>query len=195
MAIVGEVVLKRARLSFPKIWKKEAATDDAEPKFGASFLMDPTTPEGKQNIRACKQAIEEVMLEKFKRKVTLKPGREGMRSGDDEISDKTGEPYVGYEGMMVVTAKNKNKFPIVDRRKRPVSEEDDVIYAGCYVNAVIRFYAIEGKEKGGNGIFASLEALQFAADGEAFGGSTVDVDDYFDDFGDDDEGVEDDDLV
>lgn len=197
MAIVGEAVLKNVRLSFPKLWKKEAATDDAKPKYGASFLMDPATPDGKRNVRACQQAIEAVMMEKFKRKVTLKPGREGMQDGDDVISDKTGEPYVGYEGMKVVTAKNDKKFPIVDRRKRPVSEEDDVIYAGCYVNVVLRFYGIDGKEKGGNGIFASLEALQFAGDGEAFGGGSVDVDDYFEDFEDDggaDAGY-DDDLV
>lgn len=178
---VGEVVLKKVRLSFPKLWKKEAATKDGTPKYGASFLMDPGTPEGKANIKACRAAIEAVQEEKFKKVVKLKSGREGIQDGDDCISDTTGEPYVGYEGLVVVAAKNGNKFPIVDRSKRPVSEEDGTIYAGCFVNAVIRFYGVDDPEKGGKGVFASLEAVQFHSDGEAFGAGAIDVDDYFDD--------------
>lgn len=191
--VVGEVVLKKVRLSFPKLWKKEAATEDATPKYGASFLLDPNTPEGKANIRACREAIKAVQEDKFKKVVKLKPGREGLMDGEECISDNTGEPYSGYEGMMVVAAKNGNKFPIVDRARRPLDEEDGVIYAGCYVNAVIRFYGVDDPKRGGKGVFASLEAIQFHSDGEAFGAGAIDVDEYFDEFEDDEESYDDDD--
>lgn len=191
---LGEVVLKDVRLSFPHIWKKQAATEDATPKFSAAFLMDPSTPAGKKNVKSCEKAIADVMKEKWKKEVRLKPGREGMQDGDEQISDNTGEVYDGYEGMMVVSAKNGNRIPIVDADKTTLAEEDGKPYAGCYVNAVIRFFAVDDAKKGGKGIFASLEAIQFKRDGEAFGAAPVDVDDYFDEegFDDDEDG---DDLV
>ena len=193
---IGEVFLKNVRMSFPKLFKKEAATAEGTPKFGGAFLIDPGTSDGKMNIKKCKAALKEVMVDKWKKEVTLKQGRcMAFMDGDGCISDSTGEVYGGYEGMMVVNAKNGKRFPVIDRDKTPLTEEDDKIYGGCYVNAVVRFYAVDDKEKGGKGIFASLEAVQFKADGEAFGAAPIDVDSYFEDesFEDDGEEEEDDD--
>lgn len=186
---IGEVVLKNVRCSFPKYWKPEASVADGKKKYSGSFLIDPTTPDGKRNIKACEAAIHSVVeaspVWKGKMPKIRDPKRMAFIEGDECISESTGEPYNGYEGMMVVKASNDRRFPIVDKDKTPLTEEDGKPYAGCFVNAVVRFFGVSGSDKGGAGIFASIEAVQFFRDGEAFGAEPVDVDDYFDDLGDD----------
>lgn len=184
----SQVVLKNARLSFPRLFKAEASVEGSDPKHSAAFLLDPTTDIGKQNYRACVQAIKHVAKEEwgdeeFYKKI--KADRLAIANGDDQTNQETGEVYPGYEGMKVVKAGNKKRPQVVDRRRAPVTEEDNLFYGGCRVHAVIRFYAIKGKDKGGNGIFASLEAVQFYQDDEAFGAGPIDVNDVFDDLGDD----------
>lgn len=193
---LGEVILKNVRCSFPKYWTPEAATADGKKKYGGSFLIDPNTADGKRNIKACNAAIQDVADENrvWKGKIPKirDPKRMAFIEGDECVSATTGEPYNGYEGMWVVKASNAKRFPVVDADKTPLTEEDGKPYAGCFVNAVVRFYAVTDKEKGGHGLFASLEAVQFKKDGEAFGAEPVDPDDYFDEEFDDEE---DDDLL
>ena len=73
-----------------------------------------------------------------------------------------------------------NKRPIViDRDKSPLIEEDNKIYAGCYVNAIVDVCVQNnnyGKIVNGN-----LYGIQFVKDGEAFGSGPTDVGDNFDD--------------
>lgn len=199
---IGEVVLKNVRCSFPKYWKAESSVADGKKKYSGSFLIDPSTPDGKRNIKACEAAIEAVVeaspVWKGKTPKIRDPKRMAFIEGDECTAESTGEPYNGYEGMMVVKASNERRFPVVDKDKTPLTEEDGKPYAGCYVNAVVRFFGVSGADKGGAGIFASLEAVQFSRDGEAFGAEPVDVDDYFDSIdGDDDgfDGGDDDDLL
>lgn len=187
----GQVVLKLVRLSYPHIWKPQASVEDGKLKYSANFMIDPETAEGKANIQAIKKAVAEVAkaswpenTDKIVKAIDVK--RLNFRDGET-FTNEEGEVYAGYEGMKIAKASNAKKFPIVDRDKTPTSEEDGVIYAGCYVDAVIRFYGVKGKEKGGNGIFASLEAIRFRKDGEAFGAAPVDVDDVFDDLDDEEE--------
>lgn len=183
-----QVILKNVRLSFPRLFKAEASVEGSAPKFSAAFLMDPGTPAGKAAYLACVAAVKHVATEEwgdpeFYKKI--KADRLALANGDDQTSQETGEIYAGYEGMKVVKGTNKHRPQVVDRHRRPVTEEDNLFYGGCRVNAVIRFYAVKGKDKGGNGIFASLEAVQFSKDDEAFGAGPIDVDSVFDDLGED----------
>jgi len=183
-----QVILKNVRLSFPRLFKAEASVEGSDPKFSAGFLMDPTTDIGKANYQACARAVKHVSQqewgdENFYKKI--KADRIALANGNDQTNQETGEVYPGYEGQKVVKGTSKKRPQVVDRRRSPVTEEDNLFYGGCRVNAVIRFYAVKGKEKGGNGIFASLEAVQFYRDDEAFGAGPVDPDSVFDDLGDD----------
>lgn len=66
------------------------------------------------------------------------------------------------------------KFPIV-RAGTP-----DAPYSGCYVNAIVRIYAYNGKKKGHpNRINCSAEAIQFNRRGDAFGAKPVDAQSKF----------------
>ena len=177
---VGEVILKDVRLSFAQIFRAKAFNDDdsGTPKFNCSFLIDKQ--KGKAAIDMVKAAIREAAKAKWGDDIPkLKPDKFCLRDGDNEEWD-------GYAGCMYVSASNPHRPTIVDRDRRPLTEDDGKPYSGCYVNAVIRVWAQDNKW--GKRINASLEAIQFVRHGEAFGARPVDADEVFDDLGDDADG-------
>ncbi|QPZ53269.1 putative DNA replication protein [Achromobacter phage vB_AchrS_AchV4] len=185
-----QITLKNVRLLFPKIWTPEALEEGQKKKYGAMFGLDPDTPHGKANLKLVKSKIEELKLETWKDKadkIKIKDDRLCLVDGNDMTNQESGEVYDGCADMMIVSAKNEKQFPRVDRNRNPVTEADDVLYPGCYVNAVVRLYVVTDQKKGGNGIFASLEAIQYFAKGDRFGGKPVDADDVFDELGDEDD--------
>ena len=74
-----------------------------------------------------------------------------------------------------------NKRPkVIDRDKTPITEEDNKLYSGCYVNAVVDLWVMNNTY--GKRVNANLLGVQFYKDGDTFeSGSTADDDD-FDDF-------------
>lgn len=183
------VVLKNVRLGFPKLWKAEAATADARPKFGASLILEPDSAEYKANVKACEAAVAYVSKKRWAEKAerisaAIERKRKSYRDGDGETNEE-GETWNGFAGTMIVSAKNDKRPQILSRDKTPLAEEDGVIYAGCYVDAVVSFYTTFDKKQGGNGIWASLEIVRFRSDGESFGAAKLDADDYLDDLDDD----------
>lgn len=193
------VVLKNVRLSFPHVFEPRASIEDGPKKYRAAFLMDPETESGKANIKKLKAAFDKAALGVWKTKekadkirARLDSDRSGLREGDD-CTNKEGDVYTGYEGMMVVSASNNRKPKVLRRDKSVIdSTEAAEIYAGCYVNAVISVWATNQEKMGGNGLFASLEIVQYSRAGEPFGAAELDEDDYLEDMGDEDEDDEDD---
>lgn len=184
-----EVILKDVRLSFPKLFTPEQSTPDSKPKFSAAFLMDPTTEQGKDNLRRILTAVKHACEDEWddsERYKKIKADRVCFGDGNEQTSQQTGEVYDGYKDMKFVKASApENRRPVlVDRSRRPVSEQDQVFYGGCYCNAVIRVYTITDKNKGGNGVFASLEAVQFSRDGDPFGAGPVNAEDVFENLAD-----------
>jgi len=152
--------------------------------------MDPSTPEGKKAIAVCKKAAEAICQEAWPKakKPPIKPDRKCLKKGDDFTNATTGETKEGYDGMVVLTTSSDDRPLILHRNKRPVDEADinRVLYAGCRVEAMVRFYAITDPDKGGNGLFAAVEGVRFFADDESFGRTAMDADE-FDDLVDDDD--------
>lgn len=171
-----EVRLERVRLSYPALFRPKSyeGNDEGNAKYSASFIIDPDTPEGKKAIAACEDAIDEAKFEKW--------GNKQPRIGDDKIAlrDDKGEDTDNpeYEGMWYVSASNARRPKVLDRDGRsPLTDEDGVVYGGCYVNAIVRFWAQDNKY--GKRVNASLEGVQFVKDGEAFGAPPL-ADDAFD---------------
>lgn len=181
---LGQVLLKDVRLSFAQIWHASSVIPGSAPKYSANFIIDPSTPQGKASLKAAQAAVEAVERDKFKRKdIKYKEGRLALKEGNEQVSSSTGEVYAGYEDMMVVSAGSRTRFPIIDRDRTPLTEDDGKPYSGCYVNALVQFYAVDGADKGGRGVFAGIDAIQFVREGESFGAGAVNTDDYFDDLG------------
>jgi hypothetical protein len=174
-----KVQLKNVRLSFPKLFKPESMEEGGKLNYSASFLIDPATPVGAENLKKVKEAMTAACEDKWgKGKVPkLKSDRKALKDGDE--SD-----YDGYKDMQVVVAKDDRPPVLVDRDRSPLNETtcmtERKLYAGCYVNAVINFWTYDNKF--GKGCSANLRAVQFAENGEEFSGSEgVNVDDEFDD--------------
>jgi hypothetical protein len=166
-----QVTLENVRLSYPQLFKAKAFGEDqeGEPKFSASFLIDPTTKLGKKNIARMEDAIEEAKERKWPVKMP-KLGAEKicLRDGDTKDDD-------GYEGMMFVTSSKTKRPTVMDRDKSPLVADDGRPYAGCFVDAIIKVWPQDNKW--GKRVNASLELVRFRADGDAFGAAPVDPDD------------------
>lgn len=175
----ARVTLKDVRLSFAHLFRPQAFGDgDGEPKYNANFLIDDSTKVGKANLDAIEDAIAHVKSEKWP-KGAPKLSDEKVCLRDGNKSD-----YDGYEDMFFVSANNAKAPLCLDRDKTEVVEADNVLYSGCYVDAIVRVWAQDNKW--GKRINASLEAVRFRRDGEAFGAAPPDPDD-FDDLEDDED--------
>jgi len=100
------------------------------------------------------------------------------------IKDGDDVEYDGCAGMWMVKASNGKRPTVINRDKSPITEEDEVMYAGCYVNAIIEPWFQNNDF--GKRVNANLLGVQFVKDGEPLGdgGTKVGADD-FDDLGED----------
>jgi len=159
----GIITLPNVRLSFPHLWTPHAMEADQEPKFSATFLFD--NGEHGTLLDRIDALIDRLALDEFKKKVGFK---RCLRDGNEKSE------LEGYgDGKSFMTASNKARPGVVDRRLNPIAEADGVIYAGCYVNATVRLWV--QNNNWGKRVNAQLRAVQFVKDGESFGAGPVDA--------------------
>ncbi|MGA1757053.1 MAG: ssDNA-binding protein [Pseudomonadales bacterium] len=171
---MAKIKLNNVRLSFPSLFRK-ATFEGNETKYEATFMLHKE--EHADLIANIKKQIEAGIKENLKGakipsdKIALKDGDE---SGRDE-----------YEGYYTLKAANNKRPKVVNRDKSPLAEDDEVIYSGCYVNAVVDpWYQSNGYGKRVN---FNLLGVQFFKDGEPFESGSVADDDDFDEFEIDDD--------
>lgn len=170
--------LVNVRLSYPQLFVAKEPEPGKEPVFSATFLLNKK--EHKSLIDQIEKMTERVALDKFKKKVTLK--RRPLRDGNEK-DDKEG---YGDE-VMFIGARNTKRPVVVDRDMTPLTKDDPKPYAGCIVNATVRFFAYD-HSTGGKGVSASLRAVQFVKDGESFGAGPVSAEEEFEAVADDVDG-------
>lgn len=173
---IAGILIENGRLSFDDLYEPTASVEGGRLKYRCNIIIDPTTDTGKRNIKKIENLIKQVEMDKFKKSPgTYKTDdRKCFVDGDSCVNQKTGEVYDGYAGMAILKAANDKRVAVVNRDLTPLVAEDGVTYAGCYCNFFVRIYGVTGADKGGNGLFASLETVQFVKDGEPFGGAPVD---------------------
>lgn len=189
---VGEVRLENVRLSFCDALFEPEIVRGGKPRYSSNFIIDPSTESGKKNDAKVKAAIKAVREEKWGPDFPkLKADQLAYRDGDEESWD-------GYEGNWYVSTSRAEKLGppvVVDRNpKIQLTQKSGKPYAGCYVNAIVRFWAQDDQEFGKR-VNCTLEAVQFFKDGDSFGATRVDAAKAFDDFGDDGEDQGGEDLV
>lgn len=166
----------RVRLSYPHLFERDKTTG----KFGAKLLI-PKDDEDTVNI--IKEAVKNAKEDGKKRVWGGKePKNLRLIVGDGDKSDNEEDA-----GMITINAKSSHKIDIYDKDGSPIDDEDD-IYAGCWVQAIIEFFPYNNQ---GTGVSCTLEGLKKVKDDEKFGGSGFKA--SADDF--DDDGDEDDDLI
>lgn len=170
--------LPNVRLAFPQLWNASQVNGEGEAKFSANLIMEPNSPAHK----AVQGAIDAIMKAKWGDKApgilkAMNKDKVPLRNGDDHL-DKQGEVYNGFEGMKYLVAKSKTRPTLLDQLKNPVSEEDGVLYAGCFVNVHIEIKCGD-IPKVGKTVWAVLTGVQKFKDGDAFsGGRPADPDEF-----------------
>lgn len=170
------VRLRNVRLSFPSLFKPRAFEAGKEPTYQATFLM-PRVGDPEENLKLMQQGIA----------LVVKNGLKGAHPGADRVCIRSGKEkgeagIDGYSDAIAFCGSNSRKRPVVvNRDLTPLNEEDGKPYAGCFVNASVRLWAQDGAKnpKWGKRVNAQLRAVQFWADGDQFGESSVDADDEF----------------
>ena len=171
-----KIKLQNVRLSFPDLFDPRPFKPGDTPKFKATFLVPKDSPQ----IKVIEEAIATVAKAKWPK--DWQKVLNGIRGNANKFCFQDGDnkTYDGYEGMMALSASNKTRPAVFDREKTPLTKEDGMPYAGCYVHGVLEFFAYDNS---GNGIAASLGGVQFVRDGEAFAGGRPASADDFDNLG------------
>lgn len=167
-------VIKNARVAFPNLFTPDAKFG----KYGAQLIIEPNNPA----LAAIEAEIEAVAAAKWGAKAegilkTLRAtGKVCLKDGDTKAE------YEGFEGNMVLSSGNTKRPTVVNRDRSPVTEDDGIVYAGCYVNAIVSIWAQDNEF--GKRINASLDGMQFVKDGDSFGGGNVASASQFEDLSD-----------
>lgn len=163
------VTLSNVRLAFPQLFAAKAFEDGQTPRFTATFIIDPK--EHTKVIAKVEKLAEALVFDKFNGKPPKKLTRPIIQDGNDK-------DYVGFEDKVFINAASKRRPVVIDRSKQPITEDDGIIYGGCYVNASVGLWV--QNNQWGKAVNAELRGVQFVKDGEAFGaGAPVNVDSEF----------------
>lgn len=170
-----KIVLRNVRLSYEHIFTPNAFDDSQDPKYNATLII----PKDHTDVAALRRALYEAGQEKFPTAFTGKGWPTGytcaLKDGDKD-TDQEGvllnEKNPEYAGCYVLRADSVRRPVIIDRKKAALTEDDGVIYSGCYINVSLGVAGYEfGKVK--KGIKCYLNGVQFNADGERFGADAL----------------------
>ena len=175
-----KIMIKGARLSFPSLFQR-SEFEGKEGKYEATLLFPKSD---KKTYNMLIKAIDAAKKEANKK---VPESKYFIKDGDEIFEEKE---YDGYEGMWAVKAGNSKRPTVIDRDKTPITEDDEKVYAGCYVNAIVSPWIQDNQF--GKRVNANLLGIQFVKDGDPFGDAVVATDDDFYDIEEDID--EDDDL-
>lgn len=171
---MSKIKIASARLSFPSLFQTAQFGGEDTGKYEATFILDKV--EHAAVIKQIQDVTNDLMKNEIKSKVPS--DKIALKDGDE-----SGRPE--FEGKMTIKASTKRRPLVINRDKSPITADDNIVYAGCYVHAIISLWA--QNNQWGKRINASLDGVQFARDGEPFGegGVTASEFDAFGEFDDD----------
>jgi len=168
----------KGRVSFPNVYEASVVNEGDKPKYSVVLVFDPENMDEQQRAQLIKmkEAANKVAREAFKVGI-------GERHADGAIIKspfrKTEEKPKFYDpGKVFVRFANKYKPNVVDASRRPIGEETDDFYAGCWAHVSYTCYAYEFM--GNMGVSFSLGNIQKTGDDEPFAGRRTNADDDFD---------------
>lgn len=175
----GTILLKDGRLSYPHLFEKYKMEEKDTPRYSCKVIFDKKTHAAA--MKALGQKIVELEMQHFKAKSASdkRPLRDGDQLSKDELA-----------GSWVISASETKHAPdVINKDKSRINESDDIIYAGCRVNVLVRPWAQNNKF--GKRINFNLLAVQFVADDEPFSGiERPDTDEAFDTIDEDFDGAD-----
>lgn len=163
------IKINNARLSYHALFQKGTYNGEVT-NYSATLLIPKSNKKFKEDYDA---EIKRIMAEfsNIKLKASLK-------DGDDEDNE---DP--AHVGCWILKANSGRRPVVLDRDMSQLTEEDNRIYAGCYINAAITPYYTTNAKHGRKIIYSVLHGIQFVKDGEAFGGGGFDPNSVFGEIG------------
>lgn len=170
---MAKIKMQGVRLSFPNLFNTAKFGGEDTGKYEGTFILDKKIH--KDVIADIIKAIEVLSKEELKSKIPA-----------DKLCLKDGDESARAEnhGMYTLKASTKKRPLVINRDQSPITESDNIVYAGCYVNAIVTLWAQNNQF--GKRINAQLDGVQFSHGGEPFGDGAVSVNE-FDAFGMDDD--------
>jgi hypothetical protein len=159
-----KIKMQNVRLSFPSLFQHSSFGGESTGKYDAQFILDKV--EHKALIAQINEAQQKVAADA---KVKVGADKMALKDGDD-----SGRPEL--EGKMTIKASTKKRPLVINKDKTPITEEDNVVYAGCYCNVIITLWCQNNNY--GKRVNAQLDGVQFAKDGEPFGAGGIDADEF-----------------
>lgn len=174
-----KVRITKTRLAFAQLFDAKAVDGEGDPRYSAAFILDPNSPD----IAAIEAAEKAVAKEKFGEKWegVLKKLKDEKRTAFSRKprTNAAGEVYAGFDGMFSLNASNKARPTVVDRDKTHLAKSDGKPYSGCYVEALVEFWAQDNQY--GRRINCTLRGVRFLEHGDSFGGGAPASADEFED--------------
>lgn len=180
MAKTNRDVTAAGRLSYPNLFTPRQANEQAAPKYSATLLIPKTDTTTIARVQAAIDAAVQDGVDRRVFKTAIDPAQSKyppLRDGDkpNDSGEPRGPEFAGHWFISAKAGTQRKPF-VVDQQLQPIIDEND-IYAGCYVNMAIQFYAYENS--GNKGISAALVGVQFAKDGDRLGGPALEAEDVF----------------
>lgn len=160
----NKVIFGPCRLSYTHLFEKYSMDGNADNgKYMTNILLPK---DEKETVKALNQAIEEAR----KAGIVLKwHGKEPkkidlpLRDGDEKENDDSGI----YEGKYYLNAKCNTRPGILDRKKVPITDEEEM-YSGVWAILSVTFYAYD--VNGNRGIACGLNSVMKYKDDDRLGG-------------------------
>jgi Protein of unknown function (DUF2815) len=182
------------RLSYCNILRKTASVKNGSLKYRTNGLIYKNTPEGKATKAVLDKAVAKLVEDKWPGKnpekflASFDSKRVPIFDGDKNLNDD-GDVKEHFEDTWYVKLTNDKKPKLKARNGQDAEEEekDEMFVSGYWAIAYFHLYAVKDEDKGGKGIFITLDALQYFKKDEQFSGGGID-DDEIEDYGDEDDG-------
>lgn len=175
----SKVIFGPCRLSYTHVFNRyNPDGDQADGKYMTNVLIPK---DEKETIEAINKAIAEAK----KQAIVSKWGGKEPKKLDMPLRDGDEKDDENYEGRLFVNAKSNTRPGIVDRKKVPIVDEEEV-YSGVWAIVSVTFF---GYDKNGNkGVACGLNNIMKFKDDEHFGGRVSAESDFGNvDLGDDDD--------
>ena len=156
-----KVIFGPCRLSYTHVFNRYNPDGPVEE---GKFMTNVLIPKGeKETIEALKKAIEEAK----KQGIVNKWGGKEPKKLDMPLRDGDEKDDENYEGHLFVNAKSNTRPGIVDKKKVPIVDEEEV-YSGVWAIVSVTFFAYD--KNGNKGVACGLNNIMKFKDDEHFGG-------------------------
>jgi Protein of unknown function (DUF2815) len=158
------VHLMTARTSYLYI-SSPYKNDDGKESFCSHLLIPPDHPQVQEISEKIRVAAQHEWPQDFEEVLQAAKAKQWIALRRGEV----GKPGVDhYRGRLYISSSNKSRPRLVDANAIEVPSNSPLFYSGCWVNAIITFWAQNNKY--GKKINCELNGLQFLKDDERLGG-------------------------